>query len=252
MSLTNSLLTLALGAGTSLAALPAQAFAVNPGDVLTIASGTGSYDANGQLAAVTGGSWFALDANGDYVLASHEKTLLSQGTTGLVIGAVTLPGASHAGLPLATDSNAITAPWAYLGNTGSDFTVVGVTGSTTAGLDLSGWRVAWNGAPATNVGSAAWGAGFSNGAGNFVWDGVYGHGYTLDYHATVIGDDFSLGVPYALHLEGTVQAVPEASTWGMMLAGLGLVGFVARRRAEPSRACRFTHRSTHPSKRKPA
>jgi len=106
--------------------------------------------------------------------------------------------------------------------------VVGVTGSTAAGLDLSGWCVVWNGATPTNVGSAAWGAGFSNGVGNFVWDGVYGHGYTLDYHATVVGDDFSLGVPYALHLEGPVQAVPEASAWGMMLAGLGLVGFAAR------------------------
>lgn len=79
MSLTNSLLTLALGVGASLAALSAQAFALNPGDVLTIATGTGSYDANGQLAAVTGGSWFALDGNGDFVLAAHEKTLLSQG-----------------------------------------------------------------------------------------------------------------------------------------------------------------------------
>jgi MYXO-CTERM domain-containing protein len=26
------------------------------------------------------------------------------------------------------------------------------------------------------------------------------------------------------------SAVPEAETWGMMLAGLGLVGFMARRR----------------------
>lgn len=30
--------------------------------------------------------------------------------------------------------------------------------------------------------------------------------------------------------EGTVAAVPEASTYGMMLAGLGLVGFAVRRR----------------------
>lgn len=31
-------------------------------------------------------------------------------------------------------------------------------------------------------------------------------------------------------LEGTIAAVPEASTYGMMLAGLGLVGFAVRRR----------------------
>ncbi len=36
------------------------------------------------------------------------------------------------------------------------------------------------------------------------------------------------------HIEGigTVAAVPEASTYGMMLAGLGLVGFAARRRKQ--------------------
>jgi hypothetical protein len=32
-------------------------------------------------------------------------------------------------------------------------------------------------------------------------------------------------------LTGTIAAVPEASTYGMMIAGLGLVGFVARRRS---------------------
>ena len=31
-------------------------------------------------------------------------------------------------------------------------------------------------------------------------------------------------------IEGTIAAVPEASTYGMMLAGLGLVGFAVRRR----------------------
>jgi hypothetical protein len=37
-----------------------------------------------------------------------------------------------------------------------------------------------------------------------------------------------LGVDYTLHLQAV--PVPEASTYGMMLAGLGLVGFMARRR----------------------
>ena len=33
----------------------------------------------------------------------------------------------------------------------------------------------------------------------------------------------------------TVTAVPEASTWGMMIAGLGLVGMATRRRRKPAR-----------------
>lgn len=37
-----------------------------------------------------------------------------------------------------------------------------------------------------------------------------------------------------------VSAVPEAQTWAMLLAGLGLVGFVARRRAGRDGHCRKT------------
>jgi hypothetical protein len=69
---------------------------------------------------------------------------------------------------------------------------------------------------------------------NLTWSGVYGTAYTLDYTATVPAGDPSGfgGTQYALHLTGIVNAapVPEASTYGMMLAGLGLVGFAARRR----------------------
>jgi energy-converting hydrogenase Eha subunit G len=84
------------------------------------------------------------------------------------------------------------------------------------------------------MGAGAWGAGFTNGVGNLTWSGVYGTAYTLDYHATVpLGDASGFGgVAYALHLTGVATAapVPEASTYGMMMAGLGLVGFMASRR----------------------
>ncbi len=73
---------------------------------------------------------------------------------------------------------------------------------------------------------------YTNGVAKFSWSGVDGSAYTLDYLATVpLGDASGFGgVKYALHLEGTVAMVPEASTYGMMLAGLGLVGFMASRR----------------------
>ena len=58
-----------------------------------------------------------------------------------------------------------------------------------------------------------------------------GSAYTLKYTATV--PDFWNPTPYYLELHGTVGAVPEASTYGMMLAGLGLVGAMARRRKHP-------------------
>lgn len=230
---TVAVLTLAWGTAT----LSAGAHAVNlvNGNVLTITTGTPAYDANGDPAGVSSGSWFGCDCNGNNALTSNELTPLSQGATGIVVGVATLPGASHPGAPLLGDTNAIDAPYSFFGNTASDSTSIGITGSTAAGLDMSGWKWAWAGVPVVNMGSGAWGAGFSNGIGNFVWDGVYGHAYTLDYRARFPeGDPSGIGgVAVAWHFEGVV-AVPEASTYGMMLAGLGLVGFAARRHRQKS------------------
>lgn len=206
---------------------------------MTITAGVTIYDGNGNATNVVSGSWFAADTNGNSVIADTEKTALSQGYLGLVIGSATSPGASHVGAPIAGDTNAITAPWSFYGATGSDYLTVPITGSTTAGLDFSGWTVTWNGIPAIPLGSGAWGAGFSDGVANFVWNDV--GLVTIDYHATVPLEDPSNfgGTQYALHLEGyfftpegTVipSPVPEVSTYAMMLAGLGLVGLAMRRR----------------------
>jgi hypothetical protein len=219
----------ALAFGT--VALASHAATLVNGNVLTITTGNYAYDSDGNPVDVSSGSWFGCDCNANNAISGTEKSSMAQGTTGIVIGVATLPGASHSGDPLPGDTNAIDAPYSFLGNTGSHYTTVGVTGSTGSGLDMSGWTYTWNGIPAINMGSGAWGAGYSNGVGNFVWDGVYGHGYTLDYHARAAhGDPSGFGdVGFAWHFEGVV-AVPEASTYGMMLAGLGLVGFAARRR----------------------
>ncbi len=222
-------------------AFTAHAATLNTGDVLTINPGTpAGYDPMDNYLGVTGGSWFAMDIDMDHGISTIEKTALSQGATGIVIGVTTSPGASHMGAPTAGDTNAIDAPWLFYSNTGSDYTTLGITGSTAAGLDMSGWVWRYAGGPDVAMNTGAWtplnaaaagmqAAGYGNGIGLFSWDGVYGHAYSLDYTATVatshpsgFGD-----VRYALHLVGVV-AVPEASTWGMMLAGLGLVGLTVR------------------------
>jgi hypothetical protein len=236
-SMRKSVAVLPLALGASALSLCTHAATLSYGDVLTIAAGIPSYDANGNFAGVVSGSWFGCDCNGNDKLDSTEKVSpLAQGSTGIVIGVATLPGASHGGTPVPGDTNAIDAPYSFFGNTGSDFTSIGITGSTASGLDMSGWGWTWNGvsvALGTSPWASVWGDGFLKGVGNFVWDGVRGHAYTLDYHATTpLGDVSGFGgVGFAWHFEGVV-AVPEASTYAMMLSGLGLVGLAARRRKQ--------------------
>lgn len=258
MNFTKSLFALAIGSVGIMAAMSAHAVAVNAGDTLSIQAPT--FDGTGYV-VLGSGSFFAMDGNGDGFFQKSERTALSQGTTGLVIGTTTAAGPSHNGLPTVGEKGSIDAAWGFLGNTGSDFLVTAVTGDTTTGLDFSGWRVTWNGIPSISMAGGTQDCGtpsdgvcvqyypgtfgqpgtsvdydgvHNNGTGiaTFVWDGVYGHAYTIDYLATVpIADPSGFGgVGYQLHLQGTVAAVPEASTYGMLLAGLGLVGIAARRR----------------------
>lgn len=214
----SSLLIAGLVAGSG-----AQAATLSNGDILTITAGVSGTNSSGT-AIVTGGSYFGMDTNKDSKISPGEKNVVVQGTTGLVIGVVTTAGASHSGAPVAGDTNAIDAPWTFFGNTGSDFAKIGVTGGTTAGLDMSGWTVTWNGIPAINMSGGAWqplncsalgctGHTFTNGNAMLTWTGSNGGAYTLNYAATVPAGDPSGfgGVQYFLHLEGTV-IVPPALT----------------------------------------
>ena len=216
-----------------------QAVVLNAGDVLTINAGTQLYDENNNPLDVPSGSWFGMDTNGNASISGTEKTPLAMGTTGLVIGATTVPGAYHSGCPVAGDTNAITAPWCFFGNTGSNYMWTAPTGDTVTGIDFSGWRWHWyavNSATDAPLGSGAWGSGFSDGIASFVWSGVYGDTYTLDYTARFPSAEFSGSfgdVGYYLHLEGTVQAasaVPvPAAAWLFSSGLLGLVGIAKRK-----------------------
>lgn len=219
----------------TLATVGAHAADLVTDQLLTIDTGVPTFDAYGNVTNIGSGSYFAMDTNNNGKIVGTEKTALAQGTDGFIIGRTTAPGASHGGDPAPGDSGTVTAPWGFFGNTGTDFFKgAGPTGGTAGGIDMSGWRVTWNGIPEINMGTGAWGTGFTNGNAKFTWDGNLGSQYTLLYHATVpTGDPSGFGgVKYELFLTGKVLApVPEAETWAMMLAGLGLVGgLVARRR----------------------
>jgi hypothetical protein len=215
-----------------------RAAAVNNGDVLTITSPT----YNPDTGYISSGSFFVMDMNGDGAAGGFEKSGLSQGTTGIVIGRTTPQGANHTGSPTASDTNAVDQPWFFFANTGSDYLRVAVTGNTTSGLDLSGWTVTWNGIPAINMGSGPWkptncasfgcgGHTFTSGNAQFTWDGVYGHSYVLNYAAIVPRDGTTSfgGVHYFLHLEGTVVPIP-AAFWLLASGLIGLMGTTWRRK----------------------
>jgi len=228
MNFTKSMFALALGSVGIMSAMSAHAWDLNTGDKLTITNGVTVFDSDGYPINISSGSFFSVDMNGDSNIQGGEKIALSEGTTGIVIGASnTAPGE-------------VTAPWSFLSSPGYDWISTPVTGGT-GGLDMSGWKVDWNGGNQIDLGTGAWQvlnassgmptSGYTNGTGIFNWSGVYGDSYTLDYTAKVQSGPFT-NVQWAIHLEGTVQAVPEASTYGMMLAGLGLVGVAARRRKQ--------------------
>lgn len=243
MNTNKKILMTALAAALGFSAMGAQAAMLNSGDQLTIeGSGTSS-------GAWVSGSYFAMDMNGNSKIAATEKFSLTMGATGLVIGTTTAQGASHPGAVTSGDTNAIDRPWTFFSNTGSDYVTVPVTGGTTAGLNLSGWTVTWNGIAAIPMGTGAWATGtgaghtgatgtFANGIANFYWNGVYGATYSLDYRATVpIGDASGFGgVKYELHLEGIAGLLPPevpvpAAVWLFGSGLFGLLGMARRKLA---------------------
>ena len=211
---------IAVAAALAATATSVQAVNVSNGDILTITAGVTALDASGNITSVTDGSFVGFDLNSNEKIETTEMIPLSQGTTGLTIGQ------SPTGL------GEIDAQWMFIGASSYHYVnSASVTGGTTDGLDMRGFMFNWNDSD-FDISHGAWqvlnGAngqmptsGYTDGTALFSWDGTNGGAYTLDYTATTANG--IEGLQYALHLEGTVTTVPEASTYGMMLTGLGLV-----------------------------
>ena len=118
---------------------------------------------------------------------------------------------------------------------GTGISILSASGDT-ATVDMSGLTWFWTNVGTINVGSGAWSSGYTNGVGNITCETgsecAIGSAYTLKYTATTPPVDPSGVSLVKLYVEmhGTVGAVPEASTYSMMLVGLGLLGAVVRRR----------------------
>lgn len=222
-----TMLVSALATGLSLTVIGVQAATLQFGDLLTIAAGVPAYDSYGNQAGVTSGSWFGLDNDLNNQISNYEMVPIYPVADGIGIGEVVI----QAIIPI--DS------WTLNGNPGYDYLTAGVTGSTTAGLDFSGWTINYNGSPVVAaVDYGAWtptncatlgctGVSFAADTAAISWNGVYGSNYSLWYSWKFMDAAAGGWVPtqYVLHLEGVVQAVPlPAALW---LFGSGLLGLIS-------------------------
>jgi len=206
---------------------------------------TFTYNGNTYTNTTTAGSFFSMDADVNGTVAPGEITVIGP-NNGVIVDGVTTQAASgsHGGAPgcLAGvdpgcnggggvgETPDIDAPWLFFSNTGMHQTTSPVSASTDDGagnveLDLTGWNVTWNLIPSIPMGgdAANFGVVGNTGLGTMTCtvggvasDCIDGADYALDYNATVPLNDASGfgGVPYVLHLEGTItdlNAAPVAS-----------------------------------------
>lgn len=201
--------------------------------------GGGATVAAGTAPPATG-SWFSMlaaDTDDDMIPDSNVYTQIrGAGTTGIP-GAngmldMDVPETLNMSAAIPSENN-IDRNWSFFSAQGAHYTdqALEVTWdgvSNTATVNMAGWAVYWNG------GSIDMGTG-ADAIINLGGDGLGGGNDTLSYSAVVPTGSFT-GVQYGLYMVGnatlapTLAPIPEASTYGMMLAGLGLVGFAVRRR----------------------
>lgn len=148
-------------------------------------------------------------------------------------GDVIAPGAIASWNMMGAQLNTFTAPSAG-GISGGPAPVFNgkLENGNVSSIDMTSFFMSWNG-ESNNQGDASQ---TSNGNNPLVTNLTLSNcvAGTCDWSMSWISKNVAFGI-FAPHqgtwaLSGTIAAVPEVSTYGMMLAGLGLVGFVARRR----------------------
>ena len=176
-------------------------------------------------------SYFGLDNDANGSIEPSEQITISQFAP-LALGITQGASGSHFGAPDDSETPAIDNPWNFFGNTGmsqttSPIQILGDDGAGNVTLDFSGWGVTWQGIPNIPLGGdSTVPADTGIAALTCAVDCTVGDRYVLDYSAHVQQSDPSGkgGVLYALHLEGTVSAVPiPAAAW---LFGSGLIGLI--------------------------
>lgn len=229
-------LSIALSSLLGTGALTAQASALSlqNGDQLTINAGVAVVDQFGSPVDVASGSYYAFDQNLDSKIQGNEKVPIAMGTTGFIVGLSSVPGE-------------IDALWTYSGGGQGQDHLTSPFSPLTAGVDLSGWTLSFEGIDYA-MGTGAWtpsncsilgcsGVTFADGVGDLTWSGIYGDPFILNYTATAPADLIGLieVSHYFLHIEGVVNPAPVPVPAAVWLFGSGLLGLlgVARGRRTP-------------------
>lgn len=231
-----------LGLSTSaMAALPSGTLLnFTAGSVFCLAGGTPPNNCTYGASDVTG-SYFTMDSNGDGISQAAEKTPIAQ-NNGLIIGSVQPASGSHTGPANGSESPGIDQPWGFFKNTGMHFTSSAVStlqdiDTQNQTLDFSGWNVTWNGIPAINMGGGLQDCGTAsdgicvdnngidvagtadNGTGIATFTcpvdcATNNNAFAMDYAAVVpLADPSGFGgVPYTVHMEGTITLPGEPPT----------------------------------------
>ena len=190
------------------------------GSVLNFTAALGGHNATGTTQPLAGtGSWWAFPDSNLYLGIDSFN--------GLIVGTSQSASGSHSGAPDGTESPAIDKAWQAFGSTGMLETtlptnVLSASGNT-ATLDFSGIAVDWNGNDAISIYEPLAG---DTGLASIICavDCGLGDTYTLDYSGHTAFSPKS-GVPFLIHLEGTITAVPIPAT--IWLFGSGLIGLIS-------------------------
>jgi hypothetical protein len=181
---------------------------------LVIASYTGGAHATLNSDAVLdfdpATSFFGMEVAPGFIVPT---ALTSQ--DGIKLGVVQTPAGSHGGAPDGSETPTVDQPWLFFSNTGmhgtvgDPITIVSDDGNGNVTLDMTGWRVDWNGV-VINMGTGADATVVctDTNANTIFCDA--GDTYVLDY-AAIVPDDGTTnfgGVSYTLRLEGAISDAP--------------------------------------------
>jgi hypothetical protein len=205
--------------------------------ILGFSASTNAALVNGSVLNIGTGSYWEFFLG---VSPSNHYIADMVGFNGIVLGTTQTASGSHPGSIDGTESPTIDAPFVFWSGTGMHSTVspanVLSASGNSAQIDFTGLRWTWNGMYKNDgvpIGGLAW-AGNPNGVA-LVTCGVdcgTGDTYTLSYSATIpVNDPSGFGqVPYRMHLQGTIAAVPVPAAIWLLGSGLvGLIGFGRRR-----------------------